>query len=71
MENFVILESYFNALDAHNAKNHLESGGIFSQIIGDTGATMYNTFTPSNGGISLYVHQDDLQNAQRLLNISA
>ncbi|MFT5724704.1 MAG: hypothetical protein ACI9JN_001826 [Bacteroidia bacterium] len=70
MENFVILETYFNSIDAHNAKNHLDTCGIFSQIIGDINATSYNFFTQSNGGIRLYVHKDDFENAQKLLNIS-
>ncbi|MFT5511777.1 MAG: hypothetical protein ACI8SE_000170 [Bacteroidia bacterium] len=70
MENFVLLHTYFNTLDAHNAKNHLDSCGIFSQIMGDINATTYNFFTQANGGITLYVYKDDYNNALKLLDLS-
>ena len=70
MENFVLVHTYFNSIDAHNAKNHLESCGMFSQIMGDIGATTYNAFTQANGGIQLLVHKDDYENAVKLLNLS-
>ena len=70
MENFVLLHTFFNSIDAHNAKNHLESCGVFSQIMGDINASTYNYFTQANGGVELYVHKDDIENARNLLNIS-
>lgn len=66
MENFVLFDKYFTSIEAHNAKNHLESFGIFSQILGETNATSYNFFTPTNGGIHLYVHKDDLEKAKEI-----
>lgn len=70
MENFVLLHTFFNSIDAHNAKNHLDSCGIFSQIMGDINATTYNVFTQANGGIQIYVYKDDYENALELLNLS-
>ncbi len=70
MENFTILHTFFNSIDAHNAKNHLDSCGIFTQIMGDINATTYNVFTQANGGIQLLVHKDDYEKAIELLNLS-
>jgi hypothetical protein len=70
MENFVLLHTYFTSIEAHNAKNHLESVGIFSQILGETNATMYNFHTPTSGGIDLYTHKEDFEKAMALLNLS-
>ena len=68
MENFVLLKTFFSGIDAHNAKNHLESLGIFTQILGDINATSYNFFTQSNGGIRMFVHENDYKNAVELLD---
>jgi len=70
METFTILHTFFNSIDAHNAKNHLDSCGIFTQIMGDINATTYNVFTQANGGIQLLVHKDDYEKAIELLNLS-
>ena len=67
IENFTLLQTFFNGIDAHSTKNHLESHGIFCQIIGDINATNYNVFTPTNGGIRLFVHQDDYEKALKVL----
>ncbi len=67
MDNFVLLKTFFTGIDAHNAKNHLDNGGVFSQIIGEINATSYNVFTQSNGGIRLFVHKDDFENATEIL----
>ncbi|MBO6518371.1 MAG: DUF2007 domain-containing protein [Bacteroidia bacterium] len=68
MDNFVLLKTYFSPIDAHNAMNFLDSHGIFSQIIGSTAATTYNAFNPGKGGVRLFVHKDELENAKSLLN---
>lgn len=70
MENFTLVHTFFNSIDAHNVKNHLDSCGIFSQLLGDINATTYNIFTQANGGIQLFVHKDDFEKANELLNLS-
>jgi hypothetical protein len=67
MENYILFQTFFNSLDAHNAKNHLASAEIRAEIIGDINATTYNVFTQANGGIRLYVHKDDVENAIEIL----
>jgi hypothetical protein len=68
MDNFVILKTFFSSLDAHNAKNLLESSGVFSELVGELNAVNYNVFTPSNGGIRLFVHKDEFESASKILD---
>ncbi|MFT4522626.1 MAG: hypothetical protein ACI8ZN_001576 [Bacteroidia bacterium] len=67
MENFVLLQTYFTGIEAQGAKNTLASYNIFSEIIGEMGATMYNVFTPAQGGIRLFVHEKDAEKAAKVL----
>ena len=68
MEHFELIATYFQPLDAHNAKNVLEANDIFCQLLGEINATTYNFFTPSSGGIRLYVHENDVERALELLS---
>ncbi|MCB9262219.1 MAG: DUF2007 domain-containing protein [Flavobacteriales bacterium] len=69
MQNPTLLKKYFTSIEAHNAKNMLETNGIEAFVLGETATITYNFFTPTDGGIRLMVDEVDMELAQKLLKL--
>lgn len=68
MGDFVVIERYFQAHEAHLAKNALEAAGIKCMLLNEISTQVYNFFNPGSGGILLKVQEEDIDLSREILS---
>lgn len=63
----ILLNQYSNTTEAYIDKGFLESNGIKCEIISNAMSEIFPAPGAGNGSIDLYVMDDDLDNAKKLL----
>ncbi len=69
MNNLVTIKSFLTSSEAHILKGHLESEGIPCFLKNEGLVNTHALFSDSTGQIELQIKEDDVEKAQKFLEI--